>query len=248
MKLLKFAILFFLANHLLMVQAQENSTEDKTSRVEISDRKNPELRSYSQMQKGMKAYNEKHNLAPDSELYFILIPKSKSVRMQDLTMRLASDDTSINIRIDATGKFQLPYIELKKEDEYDLILNKPKGQFLIKPFVKSANLPVDVKRLGDLRLECQVRWAIEKQDVSVVFSAYVKLLASGNPCTSRTVAVQFFAPHNIDSITLDTSKSQLSFRVDSDKGYSVPLWDNELNDDGLVKYERSIASTPKQEN
>ncbi|MES2048426.1 MAG: hypothetical protein V4447_08500 [Pseudomonadota bacterium] len=246
MTILKFASLLFFTIHLLTAQAQENSADDKTSRVEISDRKNPELRSYAQMQKGMKAYNEKHSLAPDSELYFILIPKSKSVGVQGLTMRLASDDTSTNIPIDASGKFQLPYIELKKDDEYDLILNKPKGQFLIKPYVKSANLPDDVKRMGDLRLECQVRWAIEKQDVSVVFSTYVKLLASGNPCTSRTVAVHFFAPNNIDSITLDTTKTKLSFRVSSDRDYTVPLWDAELNDDGLLKYERSTASTHKQ--
>ncbi len=245
MKKLKFATLFFFSTHLLIAQAQENSTEDKTSRVEISSYKGPELRSYAQMQKGMKAYNERHNLAPNSELYFILIPKSKGGSVQGLTMRLASDDTSTNIPIDVTGKFQLPYIELKKDDEYDLILNKPKGQFLIKPYVKSANLPDDVKRMGDLRLECQVRWAIEKQDVSVVFSTYVKLLASGNPCTSRTVAVHFFAPNNVDSITLDTPKTKLSFSVSSDRGYTVPLWDTELNDDGLFKYERSTASTPK---
>lgn len=231
-----------------MAQAEENSTEDKASRVEISNYKDPELRSYSQMLKGMKAYNEKHQLAPDSELYFILIPKSKNVSVQDLTMRLASDDTSIDIPIDSTGKFKLPFIELKKENEYDLILNKPKGQFLIRPDVKSNNFPDDAKRLGDLRLDCEVRWAIEKQDVSVIFRAYVNMLSSGNPCTSRFVNVGFYAPKGIDSVTLDTPKSKFSLRVRPYETYSVPLWDTELSNDELIKYKRSTPSTPKQEN
>lgn len=247
MKAIKFTTFVLFAICSLITQAQENSTEDKVSQVEISSNKNPELRSYAQMLKGLKAYKEKHGLAPDSELYFILIPKSKSASMQGLTMRLASDDSSINIPIDSTGKFQLPLLELKTEDEYDLILNKPKGQFRIKPYVKSANLPEDTKRLGDLRLECEVRWAIEKQDVSPVFSTYVKLFASGNPCTSRAVKVHFFPPNGIDTVTYEASKTKLTFDVSS-AGYTVPVWDTGLIDDGLIKYTRSTGLNPKHEN
>ena len=239
MKIFAVTTLFFLATHSLIVQAQENSTEDKVSQVEISSNKDPELRSYSQMLKGLKVYTEKHQLAPNSELYFILTPKSNSVSMQDLNMRLASDNTSINIPIDSTGMFKLPFIELKTENEYDLILNKAKGLFRITPYVKSANLPEDVKRLGDLRMECEVRWAISKQDVSVIFLTYVKLLGSGNPCTSRAVAVGLITPKGVNSITLDTPKSKFLFKVHSYETYSFPLWDTELNDDGQIKYGRS---------
>ncbi|MBC3872681.1 hypothetical protein [Undibacterium flavidum] len=250
MKKSKIFASFLLATHFISVYAQESTNDDKTNRVEISSYKGPELRSYAQMLKGLIAYREQHQLAPDSELYFILIPKSKNVAVQGLTMRLASDETSVNIPIDAGGKFQLPLIELKKDDEYDLILNKPKGQFYIKPYVKSANLPDDAKRLGDLRLECQVRWAIEKQDVSVVFNTYVKLLASGNPCTSRTVAVHFFAPSDAKFVTLDTAKSTFSYEIRPDKQYTLPIWDTALSDEGLVKYLRSAAEPAaiRQEN
>lgn len=240
------AIILF-ASYAYAAQAQENKIEENTSRVEISSYKGPELRSYSQMLKGLVAYQEKHQLAPDSELHFILIPKSKNVGIQGLIMRLASDESSVNIPIDAEGKFQLPLIALKSDDEYDLILNKPKGQFYIKPYVKSANLPDDVKRLGDLRLECQVRWAIEKQDVSIVFSTYVKLLASGNPCTARAVAVWFFAPRGVDTISLETPKTKLPIKVESG-GYTVPLWDVKFEDDSLVKYERAATSVSRQDN
>lgn len=247
MKAWKFATIGLFASYAFSVQAQESKPEDNTSRVEISSYKGPELRSYSQMLKGLIAYQEKHQLAPDSELHFILIPKSKGVNMQGLTMRLASDESSINIPIDAAGKFQLPLMTLKSDDEYDLILNKPKGQFYIKPYVKSANLPDDVKRLGDLRLECQVRWAIEKQDVSFVFTTYVNLVASGNPCTARTVSVGFFAPNGVNSIRLETPTATLPIDVDTGGMYRVPLWDVKYEDDSLVKYERANEATIKQE-
>ena len=196
--------------------AASSSQVSAESRVEISSYKGPELRSYAQMLKGLLAYQDKRQHAPDSELYFILIPKKKEMRVEGLTMRLASDETSTSIPVDAGGKFQLPLIELKNDNEYDLILNRPKGQFYIKPYVKSANLTPDIKRMGDLRLECQVRWAIEKQDVSVVFSTYVKLLSGGNPCEARTVAVYYFAPVGVEAVTFDTPKKKYVIPVNSE--------------------------------
>lgn len=217
--------------------AAGNASED-ISQVKVSALKDPELRSYAQLYKGLKVYSEKQNLAPDSELFFILIPKSKSANLRDLKMRLASDESSIDIPIDASGQFKLPMLETKSDDEYDLILNMPKGQFLIRPYVKSANLPEDSKRVGDFRLECQVRWAIEKQDVSVVFSTFVKLLASGNPCTARTIDVGFYAPYGVETISLNTATQKLSRQTNSYERFSLPLWDKEVGDNELVKFGR----------
>lgn len=238
----------FLATSLPTVQAQETNSDDRISRVEITNIKGPELRSYSQMLKGMMAYKEMNQLAPNSELFFILFPKSKNVSVEGLTMRLSSDETSINIPIDASGKFQLPLLELKTEDEYDLILNKPKGQFVIKPYVKSANLADDTKRLGDIRLECQVRWAIEKQDVSIIFSSWVKILASGNPCTSSNVSVGYYVPKDVYAITLDTPKSKIALKVRPYDTYNLPIWDTDLSDDGLIKYEGRTSQSANEEN
>jgi hypothetical protein len=118
-------------NALAQIQTQEGAVSSAASstdaRVEISSYKGPELRSYAQMLKGLLAYQDKRQHAPDSVLYFILIPKKKESRLEGLTMRLASDETSTTIPVDAVGKFQLPLIELKNDNEYDLILNRPKG-------------------------------------------------------------------------------------------------------------------------
>lgn len=243
MKKFKIALLYLCASISALTQAQDSDTSSKTERVEITSLKGPGLKSYSQMLKGLKVYQEMKHLAPDSELYFILVPKNEEVRAEGVTMRLASDETSLPIPIDATGKFQLPLLELKSEDEYDLILNRPKGQFHIAAYVKSANLPDSTKRMGDLRLECQVRWAIEKQDVSIIFSTHVKLFASGNPCSTRVVSVYFFAPKGIDSISLDTPKQTRSFKIGSDGRYTVPLRETDISDDSLVRYAKNAAAT-----
>jgi predicted nucleic acid-binding Zn-ribbon protein len=228
-------------NALAQIQTQDGAASSTEARVEISAYKGPELRSYAQMLKGLLVYQEKRQHAPDSELYFVLIPKKKETRLEGLTMRLASDETSTTIPVDAGGKFQLPLIELKSDNEYDLILNRPKGQFYIKPYVKSANLNPDTKRMGDLRLECQVRWAIEKQDVSLVFSAYVKLMASGNPCEAGTVAVGYFAPVGVESVTFDAPKKKYVIPVNSDGKYTLPLEDKSISDDVLVSFVRKGA-------
>lgn len=246
MKIINLATFMFLFFLSLTASAQEESKDNSASRVEVSSYKGLELKSYSQMQKGLKAYAEYKKLAPNSELYFILIPKSKDISMEGLTMRLANDDSSVNIPIDANGKFQLPDIELKHEDEYDLILNKLKGQFYFVAHVKSAGLADDVKRMGDLRLECQVRWAVEKQDVSVVFSTFVKLFAAGNPCT-KTVSVYFFAPNGVEIVALDTARQKSSYKVNAKRQYTLPISDANILDDDLLKYTPYLALTEKQE-
>lgn len=233
-----FAACLCLTLPILTAGAQDDNKDNSTSRVEVSSQKGLELKSYAQMQKGLKAYAEYNTLAPNSELFFILIPKSKNLGVEGVTMRLASDERSINIPIDANGKFQLPDIALQHEDEYDLILNKPKGQFYFKPYVKSANLPDDAKRLGDIRLECQVRWAVEKQDVSIIFLAHVNLFASGNPCTSRAVIVMYFAPLGVKTVVLNTPKSKLEKKVNSSGQFNLPIWDSSIIDDALIHYER----------
>lgn len=239
MKITALTLGLALAMHSSTVMAQADAADDAAGRVEVSHLRDPELRSYTQMVKGLRAYRDQRRMAPDSALYFILIPKSTRVKLEDVTMRLASDEASMPIAIAADGSFQLPLIEQKQDGEYDLILNKPKGQFLIRPYVKSAHLADDTKRLGDFRLECEVRWAIERQDVSMVFLAYVKLLSSGNPCSARTVAVGFYAPAGVDAVRLDTPKTTLNLKVQPYKTYSLPLWDKDLADDALVRYGRT---------
>jgi hypothetical protein len=230
--------LFVLAPSFAQDAVDGDKSKESMDQVKISALRDPELRSYSQLLKGLKVYNDQRSLAPESELFFILIPKSKSANLRELKMRLASDEASVDIPVDSSGQFKLPFIETKSDDEYDLILNIPKGQFLIRPYVKSANLPLNTKRFGDFRLECQVRWAIEKQDVSLVFSTYVKLLASGNPCTSRTVDVGFYAPYGVDTISFDTAKQKLFNKVNSYERFSLPLWNKDLEDSVLVKFGR----------
>lgn len=244
MNITNFAMCLLLSLPILTASAQDENKDSSTSRVEVSSQKGLELKSYSQMQKGLKAYAEYNKLAPNSELFFILIPRSKKLSLEGVTMRLASDETSINIPIDADGKFRLPDIALKHEDEYDLILNKLKGQFHFVAHVKSANLADDVKRMGDLRLECQVRWAIEKQDVSVVFSSFVKLFAAGNPCT-KTIDVYFFAPNGMNTVTLDTPKLKSVYKVNQKRQYTLPLSNADILDDDLLQYTSNIALTAK---
>lgn len=243
---MKRLVVLFMLGAAFHAYAQTPDVEARENRVEVKNYRDPELRSYAQMLRGMKAYRDKHQLAPSSKLYFLLVPKSRNVMINDVTMRLASDAESIDIPIDAAGKFQLPFIDMKKDDEYDLILNRPKGEFMIRPYVASEGLPSDTERLGDLRLECQVRWGVEQQDVSPVFRTYVNLLSSGNPCTSRFVKVGFYAPVGIDTITLNSPASPVVDKVHPFETYSLPIWDEKLSDDLLVTFARSVPTATQQ--
>lgn len=199
---------------------------------------NIDWKPYKIMVKGIDAYHANRTLAPQAPLRFLMRPLSDKAILEGLGMSLIGKTTSIEIPVAADGSFSLPHDESALQDDAELILNRKKGMFGWMPDIRSPNVPANARRLGDLRLECEVQWAVEKSGVSFVLRGALSL--AGGPCQSSKLRPMRPMYGKLQRLTLvDGERRQdLAYRVNGNVSmYFPPFADKAWPDDTLIEFE-----------
>lgn len=163
---------------------------DEGRTVEVNGIRNPELKRYRVMLAGLDAFDEYHTLAPKAPgVRFKLRARSgdeTTTALENLTLRIAGDQTSVTVPLTADGLFSLPRSAALADEDADLVLNQRKGNYRWDANVRTEGLPPDVRRLGDLRLECEVMVAVVKKEMPFWLHATVtSLLVTNHWCGSE---------------------------------------------------------------
>ncbi|WP_229212086.1 gamma subclass chorismate mutase AroQ [Duganella sp. BJB475] len=208
--------------------------------VAVAGTKDPDWKPYRKMLDGLNAFDQYHALAPKAELKFILRPQQPNLTLADLKLRIVGDSTNIELPIAADSTFSVPRDESAAKDDADLRLNSKKGLFRWRPDIHTAGLPAGTRRLGDLRLECEVRWAVDKFDASFIKLAYIVPL--GGVCHSSRSRVFFTTATPIAGATLvsGTRREKLPaerLNATDRTRYAPPLHDQSWPDDTLVEFD-----------
>ncbi|WP_374349360.1 hypothetical protein [Chitinimonas sp.] len=193
-------------------------------------------RPYRTMLAGLDAFERHHALAPLATLQLQLRPRSADASLAGVTLAIDSASVHIDVPIDVHGSFTLPRHQQAEDEAADLLLNRKRGDFGWLPAIHSPSVPADSRRLGDLRLECEIRWAVERGDAPpTVRDAFA---AAGGACHSRLIAVSFAAPYRLAQISLKHAAQEQALPVTllspDRKSYTVPLYDTHWPDDTLV--------------
>lgn len=223
----------------------EETSPETLQQVAVQGSKDPDWKPYRKMLDGLDAFDKYHALAPSAELKLILRPQQPNLDTTDLRLRIVGDNTSIDLPIAADHTFSVPRVESAARDDADLRLNSKKGLFRWQPDIHSAGLPAGTRRLGDLRLECEVRWAVDKFDVSFIQLAYLAPL--GGACHTSRSRIFYTNASPLASVTLVSGmrREKLPAERLSAKDptrYAPPLHDQSWPDDTLVEFE---LATPK---
>ncbi|MFZ3003955.1 MAG: hypothetical protein WA071_26820 [Undibacterium umbellatum] len=221
------------------------ATEEPQS-VAVNGIKNPELRSYRNMLAGLDMFESKHHLAPTADnLRFVLKPRLASTSLAGLSLRIANDDISIPVAVAADGSFILPRDQAAADGDAELMLNRARGEFSGMPRVNSANVPANMRRLGDVRLECQVAIAIAKKEFNVLLRAAAAVALGGTDwCLSSRVSYGTFTPFPTDSVSLVSGDKRTVLLSGHRLKYAVlPLADRNWPDDTLVEFQPSPATS-----
>lgn len=223
------------------------AADQATPSVSVTGTRDPDWKPYRNMLDGMNAFDAKHALAPQAELKFVLRPQQTNLTPDNLKLRIVGGDAAIEVPIAADYTFSLPRDEAAARDDADLRLNTKKGLFRWRPDIHTPGLPPGTRRLGDLRLECEVRWAIDKFDTSFLVRAYLAPL--GGACHTSRSRVFYTASAPIVSATLvsGTRRERLpAERLDQDDrtSYAPPLYDESWPDDTLVELELQATDKP----
>lgn len=248
--LLATLVLFQLCHTVALAQTPaETEPAAELQSVEVAGIKNPGMRSYRQLAAGLDAFDEFRDRAPTVDvLRFGIKPKHDDEPMTGLVLRIAGKESSVALPIARDGTFVLPRDQAAFDEDADLILNRKRGLFDGMPVVRSANVPANMRRLGDVQLECRVAIAIAKKEMNFALRAIAaSVLGTTDWCKSRKISFGTSAPYPSDSITLVSGSRRVVMHQGSQQKYfSLPLSDTSWPDDTLIEFQPSAPPTVAQ--
>ena len=215
-------------------QAVEPSGQDAAASVNVKGIRDPDWKPYSAMLKGVNRFEEKHALAPGAELRFILEPRRANVDMHAIALRLESDEAGMAIQLGEGNIFTLPVVQGPLYEKAELTVNRKAGSVRWMPYIRSAASSDTIRRLGDLRLACEVHWAIDKD--TLPFAMRTAMSALGGPCNfvSQKGTYSFTEGRRIATATISFNGKSAPVPF-SGASFTPPLREQDWSDDSVVE-------------
>jgi hypothetical protein len=214
--------------------AEEPAAAPKS--VEVNSIRNPEMRSYRSLWAGFEAFDEHHGMAPAAPLRFQLLgPDGKPAGADPgLALRLASDEGSVPVPIGAGGMLDIARSRAAYDADAYFILNQKSGRFKARPEIRTPGLPDNVRRLGDLRLECRVGVAIVKEQIPFLARAAINtLMLSSDWCGKKDMNASFPAAGELEAAVISHGGRSSELELHGD-AYMAPLGNPAWPDDALI--------------
>lgn len=248
----------FIFATLLALAAAGAGAQDATPSVEVQGVKNPDMRSYRAVVAGLDAFEKHHALAPAvPELRFRLAPRSgadlaaqETAAAEPLYLRIVGNGDPIPVPVAPDLTFAVPRNESAYDDDADLILNRKKGVLKGRPEVRTPGLPENVRRLGDLRLECQVMVAIGKKEIGLVLTLFVNTVAmTTNWCdmsfNKKKVNFWFASLHALDSAEIVDGGRRVALEI-TDFSFQPPIAEPDWSDEARIELHYAPEPTAEE--
>lgn len=190
--------------------------------VRVDGLTDPDEQSYRAMVRGMDAFEQYHALAPTATLRYRLYPRLPGVRAQGTTLTIHGDSVDIPVPLADDLTFTLPRDAKAWDERADVVTNRKSRSFAWGPDVRTPGLPPNTRRLGDLRLECEIDRAARLL-VGFKPPAYLVLEATVNVCKTYPGAWLYYGDRAVFNVTLVHG------------GRREPLFSSSLYGDALAK-------------
>ena len=136
--------------------------------VEVKGVRDPQMQAYRSVWAGLDAFDKYHALAPKAgPLQFRIRPSTdnQGASLAGITLHIVGKADQIPVAIAPDGMFTIPRNRAAYDDKADLIFNHKRYLFTAFAEIRTPGLPANMRRIGDLRLECQVNVAIVKKEI-----------------------------------------------------------------------------------
>ena len=231
--------------------------------VVVTAMRDPVKKSYKKMIDGAALFEERKHLAPNAALRFKLIPRQADTRMEGVELEVAADSIAIPLKVAPDQTFTIERDRTALKENAQVMPNRKAGTMTWRADVRTPGLPPNVRRLGDLRLECEVGMKAGLiSNYPAGFWGWLDGLIAQNEsyCRRATPRYLFFAERPIWSVTLVDGERREVLPVDMlyagaardpdwkkdrhcdcsalfDRAYFVPLGDGSWSDDTRVEIE-----------
>ena len=219
---------------------------DEPAKIEVSTLRKPLLRKYEAVVAGLDAFDKHHALAPavpepQFRIRLSSVAKTVLASPEQLRVRLEGDrDFILPLALGAGNLFTVPRSQAALDTKAELVLNQKRRDYRIEPHVRTPGLPANVRRLGDLRLECKVTMAIAKEEMPLLMVlAANSLFMSRDWCTIFTEDKTLFSVTTAEPLsraTLQEGERRQALKVKGNE-FEVAIADVSWGDNALVTLE-----------
>ena len=229
--------------------------------VVVTALRDPVAKSYRRMVAGMELFEKRRReLAPDASLRFKLLPRNRQTDMEGVRLAVESQSHSIPIAVAPDHTFTLERHDAALKENASVMPNRKAGTLTWRAEVRTPGLPPGTRRLGDLRLECEV--GMEAGLISNFRRFLFGLFREGpDYCRRDWPRYLFFADRPLWTVTLVSGERREVLSVDRlyggasrdpdwkedlpycdcevlmDRAYFLPLGDPSWPDDTRVEFQ-----------
>ncbi|UTY56997.1 hypothetical protein [Massilia sp. erpn] len=183
------------------LQAQQSPDAATVQVVEISGLSDPDERRYRDLVKGMDFFEQYHHLAPQGTLRYRILPRLPKVAAQGTVLTLRGNGGGAVLPLAPDMSFTVERDSKLYEDNAVVSSNRKDRSFAWMPEVRTPGLPAHMRRLGDLRLECEVNRGADLAQGLKTPSWYA-LNATSDLCVHRKQGWWLYADRPVFSATL----------------------------------------------
>jgi hypothetical protein len=202
-----------------------------TSQVIVTGLSDPVEKSYRKMVRGMDHFERaRAALAPNATLRFKLLPRKPGTDIDHIVLKVTGDTFAYELPIAADHSFALER-NLKAAQE-DAVVSPDRKRLSMtwRADIRTPGLPPDSRRLGDLRLECQVGLEAGLVSNSSPLSRIADLFINSiSYCNRKDARYLYFAEWPLFSVTLVAGARREV--LPTDRLYAMASDDPGLKDD-----------------
>jgi hypothetical protein len=230
--------------------------------VTVTGLRDPVDKSYRRMVDGLALFEKRRALAPEAQLRFRLLPRKNTTSMQDVDIAIVADTFETPLEVAPDGTFALPLDRKALAENASVRPNRKKQTMTWRADIRTPGLPPGTRRLGDLRLECEVGMQaglISNRPPSLIGWLVEQFADTPEYCRQAEPRYLFFADGPIRSVTLVSGERREALPFDRlfggrdprseemlqycdcevllDRTYFLPLGDASWPDDTRVEFE-----------
>ena len=195
----------------------QTSGSGKLAPVTIAAQSNrdPAEKSYRKMLLGMDLFDRERSTAPEAALRFKLLPRKSGTELDRVELTVIGKQIEFAVPVADDRTFTLQRNQQALDDDAQVTPNRKFLTMTWRTDVRTPGLPPNIRRLGDLRLECRVGMASGLISNSSTFVGRLTSAVIDTPAYCDRMAPQylFFADQPLFSVTL----------MDGDRHEVVPL-------------------------
>lgn len=141
-----------------VVNAQQPAEVRSLPRVTVTAKANldPVEKSYRRIVRGIDLFEAERALAPAAPLRFKLLARKRDTDMQQIEMHVMGPNVDFPVLIAPDNTFALERNPRAVEDDAQVVPDRKARSMTWRTDIRTPGLPPNVRRLGDLRLECRV--------------------------------------------------------------------------------------------